>query len=176
MSAPSSTQAAVSSSGRPHAERLRFDLNEIRAELVQIVRDAAPGALNEAPRPGMKSVKQQLQEIGTMEELSRRWVTHQQMPDWNATWQTLDGERAEDVLSALERVRAETLAYLDSCSEQQLETPIPLPAEWYDYFGGATQIEPEELIRWVARHEYYHLGQLNAYALLRGEGSPPGAA
>jgi uncharacterized damage-inducible protein DinB len=56
--------------------------------------------------------------------------------------------------------------------EEQLQTPIPLPPMWYQYFGGATVIEPEELVRWIAKHEYYHLGQLYTYLFLRAAGSP----
>jgi hypothetical protein len=92
------------------------------------------------------------------------------------------GERHEDLQTALagdrnhaalEKVRAETLTYLRDCTEERLETPIPLPEAWYEYFGGARVIEPEELMRRVARHEYYHLGQLITYRWQRGN-SPLG--
>lgn len=161
--------------GRPHAQRLRYTLDEIRAELVQTVKEFAPDALNWAPQPHMKTCKQQLQEIGTMEVLTSRWVNHQELPDWDATWQTLDGTDAEAVLSTLEAVRAQTLAYLDKCTEEELQTPMPLPEAWLEYFGGATVIEPEELMQWVARHEYYHLGQLVTYGFVRNPAPQPKA-
>nr|CAA9266267.1 hypothetical protein AVDCRST_MAG63-2749 [uncultured Armatimonadetes bacterium] len=153
--------------GRPHAQRLRHDLDEIRAELVQAVNELTPGGFDWAPRPDMRSCKQLLQEVGAMEALSRRWVTHRELPDWEATSQALGGEDAPSTLSALEGVRSETLEYLDRCTEEQLETPIPIPEEWRQYFEGTSEIEPEELLRWVARHEYYHVGQLNTYGFLR---------
>ncbi len=155
--------------GRPHAERLRHDLDEIRTELAQVVKELAPEGFDWAPRPHMRSCKQLLQEIGTMEELSRRWVTHRDLPDWEATSQALDKESAEATLSSLEAVRAETLAYLSGCTEEELETPIPIPQEWQQHFDGASVIEPEELLRRVARHEYYHLGQLVTYSFLRAD-------
>jgi len=30
-------------------------------------------------------------------------------------------------------------------------------------------VEPEELLRWVVRHEYYHLGQMITYQWQRGK-------
>ena len=178
MEPTTETTTAATATGRPHVERLRFDLEEIRAELAQVVREIPPEAFDRAPAPGgpdLKSPQQILQEIGTMEEVSRRWAARQEMPDWNAVCQSLDGDTAEAVLSGLDRVRRDTLAYLEACTEEQLQTPIPLPESWYEYFGGATRVEPEELIRWVAKHEYYHLGQLNTYSFLRA-GAAAGTA
>lgn len=160
---------------RHHADRLRQDLREIRAELTQVVRELAPAGLDWAPRPDMRSVKHLLQEIGAMEEINRLWAAHQQIGDWKAIWQSLDKDNVESTLSALEAVRTETLTYLDGCTEEQLQTPIPLPETWQQYFEGASVIEPEELLRWVARHEYYHLGQLITYSFLRAPGPSPQA-
>lgn len=156
--------------GRPHAERLRHNLNEIRAELIGTVRELGLDGLNWTPRPALRTAKQLLQEIGAMEECSRRWITHQELPDWGEVTNRLDADTPDAILSGLEQVRAETLAYLNGCTEEQIETPMPLPEPWYEYFGGATVIEPEELLRWVARHEYYHLGQLNTFAMMRADG------
>lgn len=155
--------------GRPHAERLRYDLDEIRNELITVARKFPPEELDRTPAPGMKSCKALLQEIGAMEALNLRWVSHQEMLDWQAVWETLEGDSIEAVLAALEPVRAETLAYLDNCTEEQLQTPIPLPEAWRQFFDGASVIEPEELLRWIVRHEYYHLGQLIIYRWMRGD-------
>jgi uncharacterized damage-inducible protein DinB len=155
--------------GRPHAERLRYDLDEIRRELIAVVRKFPPEEMDGTPAPGMKSCKALLLEIGAMEALNRRWVSHQEMLDWQAVWETLEGDSVEAVLAALDRVRAETLVYLDNVTEDQLQTPIPLPEVWRQFFDGAAQIEPEELLRWIIRHEYYHLGQLVTYRWMRGD-------
>lgn len=160
---------------RPHAERLRHDLSEIRAELVATVNELGAAGLNWAPRPDMRTGKQLLQEIGAMEACSRRWITHQELPDWGAVTDRLDADTPEAILSGLEEVRTDTLAYLNDCTEDQMETPMPLPESWREYFGGTTVIEPEELLRWVARHEYYHLGQLNTFAMMRAAGPEPKA-
>jgi len=74
----------------------------------------------------------------------------------------------QSALQVLERVRAQTLSYLNDCSEERIETPVPLLEAWHGYFGGPT-VEPEEIIRWVARHEYYHLGQIIIYRWMLGD-------
>lgn len=71
------------------------------------------------------------------------------------------------ILDGLARVRAATTRYLNGASDEQLRSPIAMPEEWHQYFGPS--VEPEELIRWVARHEYYHLGQLIIYRWLLGD-------
>jgi uncharacterized damage-inducible protein DinB len=159
----------LTSTGRPHAQRIRKDLDDIRTELLQTVQGLTPDDLNWVPQPGleMKSFKQILQEIGTMEKLTCRMAIDQEMLDWGAVWQTLEANDLETLLSGLKAIRAETLAFLDTCTEAQLETPVPLPAEWQGYFD-APIVEPEVLLRWIVRHEYYHVGQLVIYQWQRG--------
>ena len=57
---------------------------------------------------------------------------------------------------------------MNGVTEESLQTPTPLPESWKQYFPVA-DIEPEELIRWVCMHEYYHLGQIITYHWIRGD-------
>lgn len=159
----------VVNAGRPHAQRIRQDLEEIRGMLLQTVQGLSPEELNWVPQPNlnMKSFKQILQEIGTMEKLTCQMAVDQEMLDWGAVWQSLETEDITTLLDALKAIRAETLAFLDACTEEQLETPVPLPTEWQGYFNSPV-IEPEELLRWITRHEYYHLGQVVIYQWQQG--------
>ncbi len=160
----------IVNAGRPHAQRLRKDLEEIRTQLLEVVQGLTPDELNWVPQPdlSMKSFKQILQEIGTMERLTCQMVIDQGMLDWGVVWQTLETDEPEVLLLGLKAIRAETLALLDTCTEAQLETPVLLPEEWQGYFH-EPMIEPEELLRWIVRHEYYHLGQLVIYQWQRGK-------
>jgi len=160
----------IVNTGRPHSQRLRQDLEEVRGQLLEVVQGLTPDELNWVPQPdlSMKSFKQILQEIGTMERLTCRMAIDQGMLDWGAVWQSLETDETETLLTGLKAIRAETLAFLDTCTEEQLETPVSLPAEWQGYFH-APVIEPEELLRWILRHEYYHLGQLVIYQWQRGK-------
>ncbi len=160
--------------GRSHAQRLRGDLVEIRAELLQTVQTLTPEELNWSPRPdlNMKSYKQVLQEIGAMESVTRHIAQYHEETDWNVAWQLLDKNDVAELLSALAAIRAETVAFLESCSEAQMQTPVPLTPEWQGYFH-APAVETEELLRWIVRHEYYHLGQLVTYQWQRENTSTP---
>ena len=156
--------------GRPHAERIRHDLTEIRKELTETVRGLTPDAMRWSPNPdtGMRPVKDILQEIGTMEAITLHMAAQGEYLDWGAVTQSLDKDNIIDLLAAMSEVRKTTLAYLESVSEEQLETPMPLNAEWQGYFG-VDAIEPEELLRWIVRHEYYHLEQIITYQWQRGQ-------
>jgi uncharacterized damage-inducible protein DinB len=156
--------------GRPHRDRLLYELKEIRTELSQELQRMQPEEVDWAPRPGMKSCRALLEEIGTMEKVCVHWLSHQEELDWKETSEAIawQGNEAAPALRSLEQVRVGTLRYLDDCSEERLQTPVSLPAEWHQYFNGPT-VEPEELLRWVARHEYYHLGQLITYRWILGD-------
>src|SRR6185369_8440441 len=155
--------------GRPHSERLLFDLNEVRKELEIEVTKLKSEEFEYSPSPeqGMKSCKALLHEIGSMEKICMTWTIRQEMLGWETAvaWSRAD---AASTLKDLAAIRAETLAYLKDATEDKLQTPIPVPEEWRQYFAGDT-IEPEEMIRWVTRHEYYHLGQLIVYRWILGD-------
>ena len=55
--------------GRPHRDRLLEELNSIRAELILEVSRLKPEEFDWAPVAGMKTYRQLLLEIGTMEKL-----------------------------------------------------------------------------------------------------------
>lgn len=155
---------------RTHAERIRTDLTDIRKELIEVAGALMPDVLSAPPAPGVRTPRELLQEIGTMEVMSLSWSARQEMPDWGEVWNRLDAPTSEQIMANLAAVRADTLAYLATCTEEQLETPIPLADDWRQFFNNDTHIEPEELLRWVAKHEYYHLGQLYTYQFLRAAG------
>jgi uncharacterized damage-inducible protein DinB len=157
--------------GRPHRDRLLKELNVIRAELAEEVQRIKPEELDWAPRPDMKSSKALLLEIGWMETFYTSWLLRQMVVDWDPTADS-PVDTPDAVLEALRRVREETLCYLSACSEEQLETPVPLPdvcpaGEGPEYWE--PPVEPAEVIRWISRHEYYHLGQIISYRWILGD-------
>src|ERR1041385_6595495 len=144
--------------GRPHKDRLLYDLAEVRKELTEEVGKLKPEEFNYAPKDDMKSCKALLQEIGSMEKICINWVDKLQMLEWDAavSW---SGDNAVDIMKDLAAIRGETLAYLNAATEESLQVGVPVPEEWKQYMP-FEKIEPEEMIRGVPRHEYYHLGQL----------------
>lgn len=153
--------------GRPHRERLLHSLKEIRDELAAEVARVEPTAFDWAPAESMKSYKALLREIGTMEKESVTWLTSGALLEWDSAvaW---SGDNFVSTISDLAAIRAETVAYLVGATEENLQTPTPLPESWKQYFP-VPDIEPEELIRWVCQHEYYHLGQIITYSWIRGD-------
>ncbi|MES2462270.1 MAG: DinB family protein [Armatimonadota bacterium] len=156
--------------GRPHAERIRLDLNEIRKELTETLEGMSSDDLNWVPNPDaeMRSVKNIVQEIGAMEAVTLHMAAYQKDLDWNGVMESLNKDSAAELLAVLSDIRSTTLAYLENATEEQLETPVALNAEWQGYFN-APVVEPEELLRWIVRHEYYHLGQIVTYQWQRGK-------
>ena len=153
--------------GRPYKDRLLYDLNEVRRELTEEVAKLKPEEFDYAPEESMKSCKALLQEIGSMEKICLTWVARQQMLEWD-TAVAWSGQNADAIMTDLEAIRAETLDYLDSSSEDSLQAGVPVPDAWKQYMPFEA-IEPEEMLRWVTRHEYYHLGQLITYRWILGD-------
>lgn len=156
--------------GRTHRDRLQQELTEIRAELANEVSRLKPEEFDWAPAEGMKTYRQHLLEIGTMEKICRHWLTDQVVMDWGELWDAFDrsGPDPLSLLTALQQDRVETLAWLSEASEEKIQSPIEVHETWYQYFGRA-DIEPEEIFRWIARHEYYHLGQFISYRWMQGD-------
>jgi uncharacterized damage-inducible protein DinB len=147
------------------SQRLLFELEDVRKELLEVVKKLKPEEFDWHPRPDMKSPKDLLQEIGTMEKICMTVVAGGPKLEWDkaVSW---SGDDVKAILKDLDKIRKETVRYLKS-ADKKLAEPMPLPKGWQQYFG-APAIEPEELVRWVARHEYYHLGQLITYRWLLG--------
>lgn len=148
-------------SGRPHSVRLLFDLAEIREELNKEVGGIADDELDWIPAPGMKSYRSLLAEIGCVEAENLSLIKTG-VADYKPTEAILRDPSlgTARLLKELGELRAQTVSYLEQVSEETLQVPLNLPEDWYQFFGGETMVEPEELIRWVTRHEYYHLGQI----------------
>ena len=140
-----------------HKARLLKELQEIRDELVETARSIKPEEFDWQPRPDMKSAKAMLQEIGAMEKVCVTVLAGGSKLEWEKAVQW-SGDDLNSILKDLESIRKETLRYLESLSDDDLHKPVEMPESWHQYTG--PRWEPEEMIRWIARHEYYHLGQL----------------
>jgi uncharacterized damage-inducible protein DinB len=152
---------------RPLRDRLVFELTSVRNELLDCVTPILDFDLDYSPARGMKTYRVQLKEIGAMEAESSILLRTGRAPEWGEAEAHMTGETMSDLLESLARIRNETLAYLSDSDETSLRNPIPLPEAWWSSLGDRT-LEAEELIRWISRHEYYHLGQIIAYRWIQG--------
>ena len=151
--------------GRVHSERLLHNLQDVRRELTETVSPIPDDELGWAPAEDMKSYRALLQEIGCMERICTRWLATGDFLEWDMPGH-VPANSTQSALQDLSTIRAETKAYLETVDESTLQTAVPVPAEWQQYWGN--EIEPEEVIRWIAQHEYYHLGQIITYRWSQG--------
>ena len=151
--------------------RLAFDLNGIREELSKEIQELKAEELDYVPRAevNMKSIRAILDEIGAMEVLTVHMLTNGEEMDWGEAVKqvALTGVDPQGAVQSLNQIRARTDSYLESATDDSLRTPVPLPESWHQYFSSPV-VEPEELLRWVAKHEYYHLGQIITYKWIIG--------
>lgn len=148
---------------------LKARLALVREDLEEVLGRLSEDDLDWAPTPGMRTVRGQLVEIAATERQLLTWMTERRQ---------ISFEEAEDfgsdaaTLAGLKRVlndrRAQTLAYLDSLTEDELEAPFPFPERWFEALR--QPLAPRsEAIRSIAQHEWYHTGQLVSYLWARGD-------
>lgn len=150
---------------RPLRSRLRFDLSQVRQELVATVTPISD--LDYAPTPGMKSYRDQLVEIGATEAESIAFLTTGKIPEWKDLEAEVVGATVDEYLDSLGALRRKLFDVLDGLSDSQLSEALEVPRHWLEFVGDTT-IEREELFRWLTRHEYYHLGQIISYRWIQG--------
>ena len=152
----------------PVTEKLLNDFREIRDELDLEVRRFTPGEFTWEPRPGMKSCKELVQEIGVTEIECAQWMRGGSVEKWDDIWESLRPMLTdpESSLAALTEIRRGTVELIGKMTNEALHTSRPTPQAWHVWRTG---IEPAELLRWLARHEYYHLGQIITYRWLLGD-------
>ena len=138
-------------------EQLQREMVETRKELVSTVKGCTPEEFVWVPRPGMKSVHALLEEVGLMEKLHTMLLAQNKLGSWGSAvrW---SGKTVDKVLKDLTTIRKETLAFLKRCSDKDFQTPRAIPQPWQQWWG--KEATPEALVRWMGRHEYYHLGQI----------------
>ncbi len=141
---------------------VRDDLNEALARIDQ-------ESLPWAPAPGMRTIQGLLLEIiaterqivsGLRDPERMRFV---EAEDLGASGDTLAG-----LQSWLEATRQQTLDYVKSLSQEELEAAVPVPPRSWEAMGQGA-VPRIEVLRSVAIHESYHTGQLVSYLWMRGD-------
>lgn len=132
-------------------ERIADDLKRIRDQLKETLASSTPEEFTWKPRPDMKSVKEMLRECGEVETIFVAFFRDGTNLEFGkaVTW---SGEDQAATIADLEKIRQETLAILNKSSDADLEKTMKAKSgrEWVG----------EEIFRTLARHEYYHLGQI----------------
>lgn len=152
---------------RPLSSRLIEELKLVRRELLDELHSLRDDQLPFAPSEGMKPYGVLIQEIATMQAETAIILCEGRVPEYGDLKVECRRNSIADYIELLESDLARIVANIESADEAVLSSPLPLEISWASYFG-SEQIEPEELIRWIARHEYYHLAQIVTYRWIQG--------
>lgn len=152
---------------RTLSARLTIELKAVRKDLRGELKHVTDEDLDWAPAEGMKSYRALLTEIGAMQAETAIALLESRIPDWGESESRVTGETLEQLLMSLDGMLGLLLVWLESASDEDLMRSIEVPEDWVWMFG-TRHVEHVELLRWIARHEYYHLGQIVTYNWIRG--------
>jgi uncharacterized damage-inducible protein DinB len=143
-------------------------LGSTRTELAEVFPHVSDDILDWAPAPGMRTIKGQFVEIiGTEISIIEQLMGYPKRP-----YAVIDAELANlagksDLIGKLIEVRGQTLKFLDSKSDDQLDEPTTVSGGFLKYLELET-VSVAEMLRFLVRHEAYHTGQLVSYLWARG--------
>ena len=139
----------------------RGDLHEVMSRLV-------PADTAWAPRDGMRSIGGQLLEIAGSElQVVTLMKGDRFIPDEEVRHLVGDYKSLTRLSELLKTTREETLHYLRSLSDEELEKEVPI-SRWYESLG-LPKTPRHEIFRGIAQHEAYHTGQLVSYLWAKGD-------
>lgn len=139
-----------------------------REDLNRVLTRLADEDMLWAPREGMNTIGALLCEIARKDMEIVGWLRNGEWPDdepdpFDATSATLEQAR-----SGLEQTRINTIAYLDSLTDEQVDEIIVVPEPWWETLR-LVECPRSEMLRNASAHEWYHTGQLVTYLWLRGD-------
>jgi len=136
---------------RPRKERLIKGFARVREQLVEALEGCNDEEFTWKPRPDMKSVQEMLRECGTIETIIVTYAQTEEQLEFETAvpWK---GDNLKVTMKELEKIRGDTLQYIETLSEEELDATRLNPR------GEETEIE--EFLRSIYIHEYYHVGQI----------------
>ncbi|MBS1722886.1 MAG: DinB family protein [Armatimonadetes bacterium] len=147
---------------------LKARLEMIRRQLDQVLDHFSDEDLAWSPAEGARTVGGQILEIADKDRESVRWLQTGVWPDDEPPSFDVQTASLSDMRGALRTIRQTTYEYIDSLTEAELETLHPSPEGWLEALG-LTECPRSEIIRNIAAHEWYHVGQLLTYCWVRGD-------
>src|SRR5258708_28002843 len=105
-------------------ELLKARFAMVRQDFEEVLDRLTDADLAHTPRDGMRTIAGQLLEIADKERETLAWIRTGIWPDDDPA--TFDPQTAslETIRAALKSLRADTIAYIDSQSQSQLQQPI----------------------------------------------------
>jgi len=151
------------------SELIRANLLSVRKELLEVVPHLSDDILNWAPAAGMRTIRGQFAEILGTEVSLLEALTGSSRKEYEA----LEAEykaipTVKGLIEAADEVRAKTLAYMDGLTEADFVAPASV-SEGFAQWQEMNPVPVAEVLRLIARHEYYHVGQLFSYLWAKGD-------
>lgn len=148
--------------------RLIARLGVVRKDLLEAMSRLQDADLTWAPSPGMRTVDGLLREIAATEVVLMDRIRGLPARKFVEIEDGFQATTIEEWRGVLADVRAETLAFIEGRSDEELEAPVRLPKSWPDSLG-LDEVPMSEPLRSLAAHEWYHAGQLVSYLWSRGD-------
>jgi uncharacterized damage-inducible protein DinB len=152
---------------RSLAERLSFELRQVRNELLHELSQIDESDLDYAPAPSMKTYRDLIHEIAWIAAESTIVITESRIPTEQEAMDKINKSSLSALKEGLHIWHEKLLGHLSTATDESLKKTHRFESGWAKFFG-TTDVELEELIRWIARHEYYHLGQIITYGWIQG--------
>jgi len=149
-------------------ELIRAQLSSVRNELAEIFPRLSDDMLNYAPADGMRTIHGQFVEILSTETTIIKRIngeTRIQYKEIEAGFWKV--KTVSGLVKKLNEVREQTLAILNSADEAELARPVETSKDFATWLE-LDQPIVSEMLRFLARHESYHCGQLVSYLWARG--------
>jgi uncharacterized damage-inducible protein DinB len=141
----------------------------VRRDLDQIVDRLTPDLLDWAPLEGMRTISGQIVEILEIEiPMVPRLQDGRRLSEDEINQSVGDPASLDSLKRRLKEVRQQTLNYLDSLSESDLEEEVSYGGRWFGSFWLPVLPRGEVFLN-VVEHEFYHIGQLTSYLWARGD-------
>ena len=148
---------------------VRSNFSSVRKSLDEVIAHLEDEMLYWAPRPEMHSIHRVLMDILTTEvSIVERLQGVPRRSDEELDAPYLPIKTVDGMAEMLELVRAGTLTYLSSLSESDLGAPAKISQAFQQELD-LTPAPVSEVLRYIARHEYYHTAQLISYLWTRGD-------
>ena len=148
-------------------DRIIYELQQVRAELHEVCRTLTPSDLEYAPALGMRTLRGQLLEIKSTQDQIAEMILTGKYVSFSEPTDKEEQATCNELLNRLDITLSQLTTYLNSLENTDFANTIEVPESWQDFLG-TTNIEIDELARWLARHEYYHIGQIVSYRWAQG--------
>lgn len=150
------------------AALIRAQLTSVRKEFAETFPHLTDEILDYAPAEGMRTIHGQIVELLSTESTIASRIkgeTRIPYPELEASFWEI--KAVGGLVAKLEEVRNQTLEILNSASESELGRAVETSKEFAQWLE-LDQPTVGEMLRFIARHESYHCGQLVSYLWARG--------